>query len=127
MQLPPRRSRLMKIIDTLRSSGPLTVDAGLKLHGLSCKITVGELADMYTELVVMGCLTRVGQHYRISRSLQQHLAPPAAKAAPVETAAPRTAPPFRPLSRRFMVSSQGLREGSNDLHGIPSTYAKLQD
>jgi hypothetical protein len=126
MQLPPRRSRLMKIINTLRASGPLTVDAGIKLHGLSCKITVAELAEMYKELVVMGCLTQVGKHYRISRPLQDHFAQALyTEAPPAATVAPRTAPPFRPLSRRFMVSSLGTREGSNDLHDIPSTYAKL--
>lgn len=123
MILPPRNSRQMAIIKTLRAHGTLTLVEGIALHGLPYRVTVADMSDMYEELVVIGCLVRCGLHYRVSAALHDFYAPPAPARVPAGApATARAAPPFKPLSARFMVSSCGQREGSNDLRKMPSWY-----
>lgn len=124
MKLPPKNSRTMSIVDALRRTGPVTIQQGIELHGTFNKMTLADLVELYDELVAFGCLEHVGTRYCVTEALLNHYHPkPAAPKGPLVPG--RAARPFRPLSARFMVSSRGLREGSNDLRAAASVYAVL--
>lgn len=124
MKLPPKNSRTMSIVQALRRSGPVTILQGIALHGAFNKMTMADMVELYEELVAFGCLEHVGARYCVTEALLNHYHP-----KPVFVPGPlvpgRSVAPFRPLSARFMVSSRGLREGSNDLRAAASVYAAL--
>jgi hypothetical protein len=126
MMLPPKNSRQMAIIDTLRQTCPLSLKEGISLHGLPRKVTVADMGELYEDLVVTGCLVRVGMRYTVSDALLTLYAPvpaPEAGPLPLPVLAP-TRKTFAPLDRRYLVSSRGQREGSNDLRAAPSLYGQ---
>lgn len=125
MRLPPTNSRALKIIEVLLQGKCVTPTEGIAFHGELCK-TVTELADLYTELVVRGCAERVGPRFKASIALLIHhglVVEEQLEATRPIVPAP-TRPEFRPLSRKYIASSRGLREGSNDLRDLPSHYGK---
>lgn len=125
MKLPPKNSRTMSIVQALRRSGPVTMQQGVELHGAFNKTTLADMAELYEELVALGCLEHVGARYCVTEAVLNHYHPqPAAAKGPLVPA--RTAATFRPLSKRYLVSSRGLREGSNDLRAAASYFPTLE-
>lgn len=120
MKLPPKNSRAMTIVHSLRETGPLSLADGMERHG-TFRLTLAEMGELYDELVSMGCLERVGLRYCVTDEVLNHFDPPPPK-VPGPVVPARQATPFRPLSQRFLVSSRGTREGSNDMRDIPSCY-----
>lgn len=124
MRLPPTNSRALKVIEVLLEGKCITPTEGIAFHGELCK-TVSELDDLYTELVVRGCAERVGPRIRASLALMVFHGMVEEKVEEVRPIVPAaTRPPFKPLSRKYIASSRGLREGSNDMRAVPSHYGK---
>lgn len=119
MKLPPKNSNQHKIVALLLEGAMPTLQEGIERHG-NFNLSLAEVGDLYADLVVRGCAEQVGPRWRASIALMLHAAPPAEPERPLVP--PRTVPPFRPLSRRHIPSVRGLREGSNDLRGVPSLY-----
>lgn len=125
MKLPPKNSRCMTIIQALRRSGPVTIAQGVALHGSFNKVTPADMTELYAELVALGCLEHVGSRYQVSEAVHRHYHPKLV-AAPGPLVPARTPNAFRPLSARYLVSSRGQREGSNDLREVASCYPALE-
>jgi hypothetical protein len=126
MKLPPKNSRTMAIVQALRQCGPVTLKEGIERHGSFNKMTLADMGELYEELVALGCLERLGPRYCVTEAVLFHYEPPQPKqAAPLVP--PRVVNRFTPpLDRRYFVSTRGLREGSNALRDLPSTYAALE-
>lgn len=122
MKLPQKKSRLRIVLDVLDQAGPVTVQQGTELHGSFKKLTPADMTALYDELVVLGWLEHSGQRYYLSEAAVELYHPMGRPAPAGPTVPPRTAPPFRPLSARFIVSSRGMREGCDDLRDAPSRY-----
>ena len=120
MKLPPRNSRAMTIVTAMRKTGPLNLKDGMELHG-TFRLTLAEMTELYDELIAMGCLERVGLRYCVTEAVLNHYdPPPPLPKGPVVP--PRMPAMFRPLSQRFIVSSRGTRDGSNDFREVPSWF-----
>lgn len=122
MKMPPSNSRQRRITNLLLAGACITPQEGIALHG-TMRLTVAEISDMYNDLVVRGCAVQVGPRIRASDALlaRYELREPSGEPArpPVPV---RQMPDFKPLSRRYMPSSRGLRPGSNDMRDVPSHY-----
>lgn len=127
MKMPPANSRQRKIIDLLLQGECISPQEGIALHGLM-NLTVAEVASLYSDLVMRGCAVQVGLQIKASNALLTKfklLEVPIIEER--ETVPPMTRPPFRPLSARHIVSSRGMREGSNDLRAVRSYYGPISD
>jgi hypothetical protein len=122
MKMPPPNSRQRKITNLLLSGASITPQEGITVHG-TMRLTVAEISDLYNDLVVRGCAVRVGPRICASEALlaRYELLEPSDE--PVRPRVPaREMPEFRPLSRRYIPSTRGIRPGSNDMRDVPSHY-----
>jgi hypothetical protein len=129
MKLPPKNTRMMKILETLCEHGPYTVLSGAALHG-RFQLSLDSVADFYEQLVTLGCARRLGVRYEASEAaikFIQGLDEPASCAESGPVVPPRAATPFRPLATRNIASSRGLRPGSNDLRDVVSLHVPRID
>jgi hypothetical protein len=122
--MPPSNSNQRKITNLLLAGACVTPQEGISTLG-TMNLSLAEICALYDDLVLRGCAVRDGQRFHASEALLvrygliQPAEDPNAPRVP-----PRTIPPFRPLNRKFMVSSRGKREGSNDLRAVPSHYGR---
>jgi hypothetical protein len=122
MKMPPANSRLRRITNLLVQGHVISPQEGIAFHG-DMDVTLAELADMYQDLVRRGCAVQVGLRIAGSPALFAKYEPaePSSREAGEKTP-PQTRPPFKPLSKKNIATSRGLREGSNDLRAVPSHY-----
>lgn len=122
MKLPPSNSNQRKIVNLLLTGVCMSPQEGIALHG-TMRLTLAEISDLYRDLVVRGCAEQVGPRIQASEALLDKFGMVELVTTPARPKVPpREAPPFRPLSARHIPSSRGMRDGSNDLRGVPSHY-----
>jgi hypothetical protein len=128
MKMPNTNSTKYKIAKLLLTGIAITPEEGILLHG-TLRMTITEIGDLYRDLVVRGCavlVSDIGPRIAASEALLEKYGLIEPTHDPLRPKVPpREAPPFKPLSSRFLASSRGQREGSNDLRTIPSHYAVL--
>lgn len=126
MKMPPANSRQRKITNLLLQGYVISPQEGIALHG-TMRLTLAEISELYVDLVVRGCAVQVGPRIQASLALldKYGLAVPV-KEPPRPKAPSRVPPPFKPLSSKYLASSRGTREGSNDLRDVPSHYGNCK-
>lgn len=129
MKMPNPNSSGRKITNLLLTGVAITPEEGILLHG-TLRLTLAEIGDLYRELVVRGCAvmtSEIGPRIEASDALlDKYGLVEVSEKEKGEKVPPPTRPPFRPLNPRYLPSSRGQREGSNDMRDKPSHYAKLE-